>query len=413
MSNDLSMSIPGMQVSDAETAPSVTTYIAKICELIIGFIPTTKDIYVHEGQVIRVLSAAGMQTVPESMNVEFVAKHYQKPVTAAHIRSFISCFVDGVPDAKRQDFTDEVLNKRIEARKPLDRTIRLGNSQRLRIALLQYNQGKLAMVIRVIPQHIEELSPKMGLPRPVLERIQNPSGGFVLVCGPTGSGKTQIAMSIVDHYNSTQSGHIELIEDPSEHQLDSKKCVITQRQVGIDVESYAQGMVEAKRHNPSFVMAGEIRDRDTADASLNMGMSGAYMLATNHALTIPAMLRTFAGLASSGTNSANIETVYRMLGDSVAAVIRVALLNNAEGNGYYRVYDTMLNTGTARKFLSDGNLDKLEDLLASMNNPADSPMTSMNEQLHNLIKTGKVTRQEALAKTSNYGNLLVRLGGIK
>ena len=412
--NDLLDSIPGLVVSEKKTeAPSNQTYIAKICELIVAYVPTTKDIYIHEGEQIRVLSAKGMNAVHDIVKTEEVNAYYRAPVTASQIKSFITTFVAGVPDSKRQDFADSILGARLDAKQPLDRTIELASGQRLRIALLHYRQGKLALVVRVIPQSIEPLDIKTGLPPAVLERLRNPSGGFVIICGPTGSGKTQLAMSVVDYYNTTHGGHIELIEDPSEHMLISKKSVVTQRQVGVDVDSYAQGMIEAKRHNPSFVMAGEIRDRETAEASLNMSMSGAYMLATNHATTIPAMLRQLAGLASSGSNSANTETVYKMLSDSLAAVVRIALLDSKDGQGYYRVYDTLLNTGRARKFIEQGNLSGIEDLLATQTPAADAECTSMNKALRELILTNKVDRAQALAKTSNYGGLLVALGGIK
>jgi twitching motility protein PilT len=386
---------------DFATGPSPSTFIAKVCEIIVAHIPTAKDIYIYEDQTVQVHSAAGVKSLLELVNLDFVAKFYGHPIKANYIELFLTNFVSD--QTGREVFSDKTTKWR-----SLDRTIMLSGGQRLRVSLLQHSGGKLGLVIRVIPRTIEKLDASMQLPDDVFERIQNPSGGFVIVCGPTGSGKTQLAMAIADYYNHTYSGHIEMIEDPTEYQIRGKRCVITQRQVGLDVVSYAQGMLEAKRHNPSFVMVGEIRDSATADASINMAESGAYLLATNHANTIPAMLRTLSGLASSGSTAANIDTVYKMLAGSVKAVVRVALLNGKDGTVYHRVYDTMVNVGQVTDALSRGNLAAIDQFLAAGNNVA---CTSMNTALIQLIKDGKVDASEALAKTSNYVALKEILDG--
>jgi twitching motility protein PilT len=123
------------------------------------------------------------------------------------------------------------------------------------------------------------------LPIQLRSTLSETTSGFLAITGPTGAGKTATAMSVLEHHNQTHSGHIVTIEDPVEVRLEPKRCMVTQREVGFDVTSFADGMRDSLRMSPDVMLTSEIRDSETAEVVIQGGESGSLMLATMHGRT--------------------------------------------------------------------------------------------------------------------------------
>ncbi len=154
-------------------------------------------------------------------------------------------------------------------------------SSRFRVNIFK-ERGNSAVVLRNIPDEIISLD-KLGVPRQAIERFISLQRGLVLVVGPTGSGKTTTLASIIDKINSDRSDrHILSIEAPIEFEHRRKRALVSQREVGIDVESFAAGIRDSLREDPNVILVGELRDLETMEAALEAAETGHLVFATLH-----------------------------------------------------------------------------------------------------------------------------------
>ncbi|HRA80333.1 MAG TPA: PilT/PilU family type 4a pilus ATPase, partial [Thauera sp.] len=142
-------------------------------------------------------------------------------------------------------------------------------------------QGKVGLVLRTIPQRIPDFG-ELGLP-PVLTEIAMAKRGLVIFVGGTGTGKTTSLASMVDYRNDNSYGHIITVEDPIEFVHTHKHCIVTQREIGIDTDSWESALKNTLRQAPDVILMGEIRDRETMDYAIAFAETGHLCLATLHA----------------------------------------------------------------------------------------------------------------------------------
>lgn len=258
---------------------------------------------------------------------------------------------------------------------------------RLRVnAYLAFAGSKLMLSIRKIPEKIPDFK-ELRLP-PTLPMLFNSPSGLLLVSGPTGSGKTTTVAAMVEAINSMRAAHVISIEDPIEYVWQRKKCVFSQRQVGVDCETFLDGVTSAMRQKPDVIVIGEIRDRATAEQAFLAGESGHLVLATLHASsaigTVSKMLSFFP----------DTERISRLasLSTSLLGIINQTLIPKKDGHGSALALDLISNQKRDySKILGDP--DKMQ---LKLDRPDDPLSIGLAQSIMKLIEDGSVEKAEAI-----------------
>jgi twitching motility protein PilT len=278
------------------------------------------------------------------------------------------------------------------ADRAFDRSIDL-HTARIRANCFTF-QGKkrLGCVIRRFPKEPIALA-RLGLHADE-QAFARLTSGLVLIIGDTCQGKSTTIASLLDEINQRRSGHIITIEDPVETLIPQRRCIITQREVGIDgdVESYYLGALDALRERPDVIVIGEIRDAETACEALALAESGPLVLATLHArsteLGLQKMLRL---LGSSQAKS-------QALAHALRGVLCQALLPSVEGNRYHLATECLTPSVAVTQMLAAGDLGAIR---AQMNSGIDAGCHTMNTSLEVLLAGHKVSVDDARAATTD------------
>lgn len=265
-------------------------------------------------------------------------------------------------------------------------------------------KGFVAGTLRQIPHTVLPLD-KLGLPDAVRGVIQKPNG-LVLVTGPTGSGKSTTLASIVNELNEAHRGHILTIEDPIEYLHDHKNCIVNQREVGADTESFAIALKYALRQDPDFVLVGEIRDRETMEIALRIAETGHLTLATLHTnsavQTIHRILDFFPGEQQ--------EMVRTQMSFTLQSIITQKLLRRVDG-GRVLCPEVLMLTHGIRAQIRD---DKTHQIYSAMQvGQSQSGMCTMNQSIVRLLESNLINRDEAWAASpdqSELSKMLEKLG---
>jgi twitching motility protein PilT len=220
------------------------------------------------------------------------------------------------------------------------------------------------------------------------------NSGLVLIIGDTCQGKSTTIASILDEINKQRSGHIITIEDPVETLIPQRKCIITQREVGVDgdVESYYLGALDALRERPDVIMIGEIRDAQTAQEALALAESGPLVLATLHARS------TELGLQKMLRLLGNSEAQSQALAHALRGALCQALLPSREGNRYHLATECLTPSSAIMRMLEAGDIGGIR---AHMNSGRDPGCHTMNASLEQLLAAHKVRVEDARAATTD------------
>lgn len=356
------------------------------------------DIMIHEGRPIMAKSASGTRPLTELFPqvIDFA-------VTKEHIVHYLAGYVEGdVKHTNVQQYWNDRLKPILQSRRSANFRLEGRGPYSLRYSLFLQGGGDLGLVMRISPTRITPLN-ELSLPPNLLQTLTEATTGFIAITGPSGSGKTATAMSILDWHNTRHSGHIVTIEDPVEVKLLPKKSIVTQREVGYDVISFADGMREALRMSPDVMLTSEIRDAETAEQAIQGGESGSLMLATMHGKSVAGTLRKI--LSYTGANASVMRSV---LAGSLLAVIRQALVPSIKGDRYFMTADVIFNTGSVTRLIESGDWVGLEAAIREEKLPA-SEYIGMNLRLAELVKRGEIDAAEALRETSDIPGLRRRL----
>ncbi len=365
----------------------------------LAFAPSITDIMIHEGRPIMAKSASGTKSLHEL----FPQAIPDFAVTKEHIVHYLAGYVEG--DSKHanvQQYWNDRLKPILQSRRSANFRLEGRGQYSLRYSLFLQGGGDLGLVMRITPTRITPLN-ELSLPPNLLQTLTEATTGFIAITGPSGSGKTATAMSILDWHNTKHSGHIVTIEDPVEVKLRARKSIVTQREVGYDVVSFAEGMREALRMSPDVMLTSEIRDAETAEQAIQGGESGSLMLATTHGKSVVGTLRKI--LSYTGANAPVMRSV---LAGSLLAVVRQALVPSVKGDRYFMMADVLFNTGSVTRLIENGDWVGLESAIREEKLPA-SEYISMNLRLAELVKRGEVDAGEALRETSDLPGLRRRL----
>lgn len=255
-----------------------------------------------------------------------------------------------------------------------------------------HQSGHLGAVFRVIPFKILTIE-ELGLP-PVVKEFCGLPRGIVLVTGPTGSGKSTSLAAMIDYINSTRTCHIVTIEDPIEFLHHDKKSVINQRELGGDTKSFADALKHVLRQAPDVILVGELRDLETIALAVTAAETGHLVFATLHttdaAQTIDRMIDVFPPEQQS--------QIRMQLAMTLQAVISQTLLPRKDGNGRVAAFEVLVCHAGVRNLIREGKTHQIYSLIQT---GGDMGMRLLDDSLIQLVTTGVVDYEEAIAKSSN------------
>jgi twitching motility protein PilT len=264
-----------------------------------------------------------------------------------------------------------------------------------------YQQGACAAVMRSIPNSTPDFE-RLGMPRPVCEKICNMNSGLVLVTGATGSGKSTSLAAMIDYINKTQAGHIVTVEDPVEFTHRHQKCLVTQREVGSDTLSFGRALKSILRQDPDYVLVGELRDHETIEAALTLAETGHLTFATLHTSDAVQSINRIIDVFPSH-QQAQVRT---QLSFTLEAVFSQQLLPSATGRGRNLAAEIMLATPAVRALIRDG---KNHQIYSQIQTGGRLGMRTMSMSLADLVKSGKValaTAERYIGETSELRTLV-------
>ncbi|MDB2682950.1 PilT/PilU family type 4a pilus ATPase [Alphaproteobacteria bacterium] len=324
---------------------------------------------------------------PPTLRVENELVNPQnKPLAAQDIEDIISSIL--TTRQKHEFDTTHELNTSLD----------IAQHGRFRVNIMRQRQQP-ALVIRRIVSHIPSFD-ELKLP-PVLGDLSLEKRGLILLTGMTGSGKSTTLAAMVDSRNQRQQGHIITIEDPIEYFHDHKKCVITQREVGIDTESYAIAMKNALRQRPDVILVGEIRDRLVMEHALMSAETGHLCLSTIHTNNSYQAIERIVNLFPE-----EYEKQVRLnLSQNLKAIISQRLVPSIEG-GLVPAVEIMLNQGLVKELILSGKIGQIREV---MEQNISSGMCTFDQSLLSLLEQGLITEETAITNADKPSDLKVKL----
>jgi twitching motility protein PilT len=290
--------------------------------------------------------------------------------------------------------------KRFETDDELDFSFGVQNLSRFRGNVYK-QRGCVAMAIRQIPYEIHSVD-KLGLP-PIVSRLAERPRGLVLVTGPTGSGKSTTLAAMVDKINRERQGHIITIEDPIEFIHRHQNCVVNQREVGADTQSFGAALKYALRQDPDVILIGEMRDLETIGAALTIAETGHLVLATLHTNSAAESVNRVIDAFPSHQQA----QVRAQLAFVLEGVVTQTLLPKARGRGRVAAAEIMVCTPAIRAVIRD---EKIHQIYSLMQAGKKHGMQTMNDALQVLYMKGDVTLEEALKRSPDPQELLRAVG---
>ncbi|WP_420427527.1 PilT/PilU family type 4a pilus ATPase [Algiphilus sp.] len=301
-------------------------------------------------------------------------------------------------EAMADSILSEHQREELTRRRSVDLATHAGGHGRFR-ANVFFQRGEIAMVMRFVGADVPTLE---GLRLPeVLSDLSMLRRGLLLVVGATGSGKSTTLAAMLNHRNATAQGHILTIEDPIEFVHPHRRCVINQREVGIDVPDYDTGLVSAMREAPDVVLIGEVRQYSTMRACLHMANTGHFALSTLHANNAYQALQRIAAMYPSDQR----EQLYMDLGMTLRAVVSQRLVVGKDGRRL-AACEVLLNTPYVSELITAGRIHEIRDAIESSR---DRGMQSFDHALATLYREGQITEKEALEHADSRANLEAKL----
>lgn len=271
-------------------------------------------------------------------------------------------------------------------------------SARFRVNVFR-QRGEVGMVLRLIPSKIPTIA-QMGLPEILSELIMH-KRGLILMVGATGSGKSTTLAAMLDHRNENMAGHILSIEDPVEFSHPNKKAIVNQREVGVDTLSYRNALKSSLREAPDVILIGEIRDRETMEAALELCNTGHLAVSTLHANNSNQAMERVINLFPQDLH----KQLFMDLSLNIRAVISQRLVVGVDGKRCAAI-EIMVNTPHIADLILKGEIDEIKQ---AMSESGQKGMQTFDMALFNLYKEGRISLEEALANADSRANLEAKI----
>jgi twitching motility protein PilT len=305
-----------------------------------------------------------------------IEKIRDEPLTRAEMKQMLS----EVVGPKRWEKFEETGD--------VDCAYELSAEARFRCNLHKHMHG-YGGIFRLIPNKIATLE-QLKVPT-VIKKFANLRGGLVLVTGPTGSGKSTTLAALVDYINSSYSRHIITIEEPIEFVHQNKLSILTQREVGEDTPSFAEGLKNAMREDADVVLVGEMRDLETIALALTASETGMLVFGTLHTnnarKTVDRMIDVFP--------ASQQPQVRTMLSASLRGIVAQLLMKKSDGKGRVAVNEILISNNAVSSIIREGAVEKLTDVLISGKSEG---MQFMDDAINSLLQNGVINAREAYMK---------------
>ncbi len=274
-----------------------------------------------------------------------------------------------------------------------------GDQGRFRVSVLK-QKGSIGMVLRSIPNDLLTLE-KIGLPTSVKDLLFRPRG-LILVTGPTGSGKSTTLASMVNVINIERECHVITIEDPIEFYHPHKRCIMTQREVGVDVPSFGEALKRALRQDPDVILVGEMRDLETIEAAVTAAETGHLVFGTLHttgaAPTIDRIVDAFP--------TDQQEQIRTQLSVSLVAVVSQVLMPRKDKPGRIAGFEIMVSTPSIKALIRDA---KTYRITSDIQTGAKYGMNTLDSHLTALYEQGVISYGEMITKAQDAQGIIEKL----
>jgi twitching motility protein PilT len=291
--------------------------------------------------------------------------------------------------------------KRFENNQQLDFAYAIPNVARFRVNCF-FQRGSVSAAFRLVPHQIPDLD-SLKVPQILREFTRKPRG-FVLVTGPTGSGKSTTLAAMVDVINSEREDHILTIEDPIEFLHDHKHSIVNQREVGADAIDFALGLKAALRQDPDVILVGEMRDLETISTALTAAETGHLVFATLHtqstAQTVDRIIDVFPPQQQG--------QVRTQLSIALQGIVTQQLLPTSDGSGRVVATEVLVPTPAIRNLIREA---KTHQIYAAIQTSGSVGMQTMDADLARLVRTGQITQTLAQQRASVPEELMRLLAG--
>ncbi len=276
--------------------------------------------------------------------------------------------------------------------------IAIDNIGRFRInTFMQRNE--VSLVARNIQTDIPKFD-DLGLPE-VLKEVVTAKNGLVLFVGGTGSGKSTSLAALIDHRNAARGGHIITIEDPVEYVHQHKKCIVNQREVGVDTLSFHDALKNTLRQAPDVILIGEIRDRETMEHALAFSETGHLAISTLHANNANQALDRIINFFPEERRVQLLHDI----GNNIRAFVSQRLVPTVDGKRCAAI-EILLGSHTVKQMIMKGQLSDIKEVMQKSENMG---MKTFDSALFDLVKEGRISNEEAIKNADSANNLRLRL----
>ncbi|MBI4239807.1 PilT/PilU family type 4a pilus ATPase [Candidatus Uhrbacteria bacterium] len=290
-----------------------------------------------------------------------------------------------------QVITDKAHNE-LKTEMDADYAYQFGKNERLRINI-HYERGRLAFTARIIKNDIPSFE-QIGVGK-MEENLTKLNNGLIIVCGPTGSGKSTTLASMIDRINQERHRKIITVEDPVEFMFEHKQSVVEQREIGIDAPSFSSALRTIFRQDPNIIMVGEMRDKETIQQTLRIAETGHLVFSTLHTFSAPATILRIVDIFEPHEQ----RQVKVQLAENLRAVIFQQLVPSADGKRV-AAREIMINNSATANIIRTGNFEQLETILQTS---SDEGMITMDRALERLYKEEKKITKETYDKRKGRG----------
>jgi len=261
-------------------------------------------------------------------------------------------------------------------------------------------QGNVGAVLRLINSQIPSLE-ELDLP-PILKEVVMSKRGLVMMVGGTGSGKSTSLAAMIGHRNDNSRGHIVTIEDPVEYVHPHKGCVVTQREVGVDTESWQAALRNTLRQAPDLILIGEIRDRETMEYGIQFAETGHLVLATLHANSANQALDRIINFFPDERR----EQLLMDLSLNIRALVSQRLIPRESGKGRIAAMEIMLNSPLIQDLIFKGEVARIKEVMSRSTRLG---MKTFDQALFELFESGYISYEDALRNADSKNELRLRV----
>ncbi|MEX1200717.1 MAG: PilT/PilU family type 4a pilus ATPase [Methylophaga sp.] len=273
---------------------------------------------------------------------------------------------------------------------------------RFRVSAL-YQRSRVGMVMRLVKEEIPTFE-QLKMPE-IIKELAMTKRGLVIFVGATGSGKSTTLAAMIGYRNQNSAGHILTIEDPIEFNHKHAGCVVTQREVGVDTESYDIALKNSLRQAPDVIMIGEIRSRDTMDYGIAFAETGHLCLSTLHANNANQAMDRIINFFPEDRH----KQLFMDMSLNLKAVVAQRLIPRKDGTGRCVAVEVLLNTPLVGDMIEKGKVSEVKDV---MKRSRELGMQTFDQAVYDLYKAGEISYEDALknADSTNEVRLMIKLG---